>query len=257
VWSQQPPQSPHQPGWNQPHRTGSDNLVGSQRTFWQRSSGTGVGQWLEARVTPPPSPYTVLSGTLIPVVLAQRVVSDVEGQLVALVSQDVYDTPAGRFLLVPQGSRLFGFYDADLHANQPRLHMAFRTLYFPDGSSLALGGAPAVNGLGVAGLTDQVNRHLLARYGPAVVLSAVTAGVSLSLYRGGGFFYASPEDALAYGAGQVLGRVTGEDLRRAMHIRPTLTIREGYPFAVQVMQDVVFPGPYPFQMAAQNGGRQP
>jgi type IV secretory pathway VirB10-like protein len=35
-----------------------------------------------------------------------------------------------------------------------------------------------------------------------------------------------------------------------MSTRPTILLREGYPFNVMVAQDVVFPGPYPFTMVA-------
>jgi type IV secretory pathway VirB10-like protein len=254
VWH---PHQPAQSAWETPGRPRTNGLVGGQRAFWQRASGAGTGQWLEASIQPPHSPYTLQAGTVVPAVLTQAITSDLEGQISALVTQDVYDSATGRFLLIPQGSRLFGFYDTDLQATQPRLHLSFKTLYFPNGYSLALHGMPGVDGRGLAGASDQVNRHFFQRYGSAAVLSLITAGITLATYNRGGFFSYSPEDAAVYGAGTVLGRAVGEDLRRVMHIRPTLTIREAYPFNVVVTQDAVFPGPYPFHAAARHGGGHP
>jgi type IV secretion system protein VirB10 len=132
--------------------------------------------------------------------------------------------------------------------------LAAKTLYLPNGYSLALTGAPGANAMGITGVSDVMNRHFLQRYGSAAVLSLVTAGIRMATYAGhGGLLYASPGDAATNGAGQVLGQATGEDLRRSMNIRPTVQIRAGYPFNVTVVQDLVFPAPYalnPVQIAS-------
>jgi type IV secretory pathway VirB10-like protein len=182
--------------------------------------------------------------------------SDLEGTVTALVTEDVFDSIAGQYRVIPRGSRLFGFYDADVRGNVPRLHLAFKTLYFPNGSSLALSGMPGVDSTGMAGVSDHVNRHFWQRYGSAAVLSLITAGISLATYNDGGFYSYSPADAARYGAGQVMGQAVGEDLRQSMRIRPTLTVPEGYVFNLMITQDVMFPGPYPFTtvQVAQGGG---
>lgn len=239
-----------------PEHDSEHTLVGRQQQFWHQSSDATAGQYLAAQVQPPRSPYQVNAGTLIPAVLTQAITSDLEGTLTAVVSRDVYDSVTGRFLLIPQGARLFGVYDADLRANQPRLHVAAKTLYFPNGYSLALSGMPGSDSRGLAGLSDQVNRHFLQRYGTAAVLSLITAGVSLAVHQHNGFYTYAPEDAAVYGAGAVLGRAVAEDLRQAMQIRPTVTVREAYPFLLTVTQDIVFPGPYPFERLLAFTGRE-
>jgi len=229
-----------------PEHRGEQALVGRQQQFWQQSSAATTEQYLAAQVQPPRSRYQINAGTMIPAVTTQAMTSDLEGTLTAVVSRDVYDSVTGRFLLIPQGAKLFLVYDADVRANQPRLHVAAKTLYFPNGYSLALSGMPGSDSRGLAGLSDQVNRHLWQRYGTAAVLSLITAGVSLAVHRGNGFYTYAPEEAAVYGAGNVLGRSVAEDLRQAMQIRPTVTVREAYPFVLTVTQDVVFPGSYPF-----------
>lgn len=236
-----------------PHETES---VGRNQQFWAQSSYGTTGQWLSTSVQPPRSPYQVNAGTVIPAIMTQALNSDLEGTVTAMVTYDVFDSIAGHSLVIPRGSRLFGFYDADVQGNVPRLHLAFKTLYFPNGYSLALSGMPGVDNIGMAGVSDQVNRHFWQRYGSAAVLSLITAGISLATYSHDGFYSYSPADAARYGGGQVMGQAVGEDLRQSMRIRPTLTVAEGYPFNVMLTQDVAFPGPYPFPTVqlAQRGG---
>ena len=59
----------------------------------------------------PASPYTVIAGTIIPAALVTGINSDLPGQVIATVTQPIYDTGTGRYLLIPQGSRLLGRYD--------------------------------------------------------------------------------------------------------------------------------------------------
>ena len=228
----------------------------------QQTQGFGdvsgrVPQYLNATLQPPQSPYQLNAGMLIPVVLAQDVTSDVQSFFSAVVTRDVYDSVTSRFLLVPAGSRITFLTDLDDRTNQqPILLMAAKTLYLPNGYSIALQGMPAANGFGMTGLQDQVNRHFLQRYGSAAVLSLVVAGIRMATYshNGGGFYY-SPEDAAMNGAGSVMGQTVAEDLRSKLAIKPTVVIRAGYPFNVTVTQDMVFPAPYGANSLAQEEAR--
>lgn len=68
----------------------------------------------------------------------------------------------------------------------------------------------------------------------------------MAAYQGGFHdgFYLSPQDAAAQGAGDVLGRTAGEELRRTMSIRPTVTVPLGYNFNVTLTQDITSLTPY-------------
>lgn len=208
------------------------------------ATGAPASQWLEASPLPPRSPYTLQAGTVIPAILTAAITSDLEGPVSALVTRPVYDSITGQSLLIPQGARLEGWYDTESAGEQTRLNTLWKTLYFPNGWSLALHGMPSTDQGGMMGLTDQVNRHFFQRYGAAAVLSAITAGISLATYRHRGFFYDDPATAATYGVGNVLGRAVAEDLARGMRVRPTLTIRAGTPLHLRVTQDLTLPGPY-------------
>jgi type IV secretory pathway VirB10-like protein len=248
-----PPAWQHEPAWPQRTVPPESTPVGRHDRFWRGSSWGTSSQWLAAAVQPPRSPYQVNAGTVIPAILANALNSDLEGNVSALVTRDVFDSVAGATIMIPQGARVFGVYDADVQGNIPRLHIAFKTLYFPNGYSLALQGMPGVDGTGMAGVSDQVNRHFWQRYGSAAILSLITAGVSLAIHNHDGYYSYSPADAAVYGAGQVMGQAVAEDLRRNMRIRPTLTVAEGYVFNLMVTQDIVFPGPYPFTVQIAQG----
>ena len=60
------------------------------------------------RLADPASPYMLQAGSVIPAALMTGLRSDLPGQITAQVTQHIYDSPTGRFLLVPQGARLIG-----------------------------------------------------------------------------------------------------------------------------------------------------
>lgn len=66
------------------------------------------------RLTAPASPNIVQAGSIIPAALITGVRSDLPGQITAQVTQNVYDSPTGRILLIPQGARLIGEYDSEI-----------------------------------------------------------------------------------------------------------------------------------------------
>ncbi|WP_298438573.1 TrbI/VirB10 family protein, partial [Ottowia sp.] len=52
----------------------------------------------------PTSPYQVMAGTVIAGALVTGIKSDLPGDVIATVTEPVYDTATGKFLLIPQGS---------------------------------------------------------------------------------------------------------------------------------------------------------
>ncbi len=198
------------------------------------------------------SPFRVSAGTLIPAVLTAGINSDLPGQTTALVRRNVYDSRTGRYLLIPQGSRLVGEYASRVAYGQRRIFVAWNRLIFPDGRSLDLAGMQGADLAAVAGLRDRVNNHFVRTFGSALLLAAVSTGVQLSQpddHRG---FHSSPTPSqlAAAAVGQELGRVATEYLRRNLDVRPTIEIRPGYELNVEVTADLDLPGPYEAALAA-------
>jgi type IV secretory pathway VirB10-like protein len=100
-----------------------------------------------------------MAGTVIAASLVTGLNSDLPGFVIAQVTEHVYDTVSGRFLLVPQGSRLIGKYDNIVAFGQERALVVWQRIILPDGSSIVIDNLPATDSGGYAGLADEVDLH--------------------------------------------------------------------------------------------------
>ena len=210
--------------------------------------GSVSGNWRNAgAVEAPATRFTIRTGSVIPATLIGGINSDLPGQIVGQVAQDVYDTPTGRHLLIPQGSRLVGEYSSQVQYGQSRVFAVWQRIVFPDGKALDLGAMPGSSGAGYSGFRDRVNNHYARVFGSAIMMSAILAGVEMTQnqrdYAQGGN-QQRMSDALSESLGQVLGGVIGEMLQKNMSIAPTLEIRPGYRLNVMLVKDLEFAGPY-------------
>ena len=192
-----------------------------------------------ARVAPL-SPYEVKAGTVIPANMIGGINSDLPGLLLAQVSENVYDSATGRYLLIPQGAKLVGTYDNGVTFGQSRVLVGWQRIIYPDGSSIDLGRMPGADQSGYAGFKDKVNNHLFRLFSEALLLSIFSAGVQLGQPQASsGNNYNSSQIVAAAIAGQ-MGELGMEIVRRNMDVAPTLEIRPGYSFNVMVTKDMVF-----------------
>lgn len=200
----------------------------------------------------PASPYQVMAGTVIPAALVTGINSDLPGQVIANVTEAVYDTATGRHLLIPQGSRLMGRYDSQVAFGQRRVLLVWTRLILPDTSSVALDRLPGIDPAGYAGLEDGVDWHW----------DRLLSGAALSTLLGVGAELAAPESrtdgsrvviAAREGAQDAVNQVGQEITKRNMSIQPTLTIRPGFPVRVMVSKDLVL---RPYQPLFYDGSRR-
>jgi type IV secretion system protein TrbI len=109
------------------------------------------------RVQAPASQYVLQAGAVIPAALLTGLRSDLPGQVTAQVTEDVYDSPTGKVLLIPQGARLVGQYDAQISFGQSRALLVWNRLIMPNGRSIVLERQPGADAEGYAGLEDDVD----------------------------------------------------------------------------------------------------
>lgn len=186
---------------------------------------------------PPANPYVIRTGTVIPMALISGANSDLPGMLTAQVSQHVYDTPRGRWVLIPQGTRLVGQYDARVTFGQDRLLVVWNRLIYPDGSTVELGGMPGADQAAYAGLADQVDHHYVRIFGSALLLSLVSAGFEIATDDGNDRRRDESNTAREAVARQ-MAQVAGNLLERNLNIQPTITIRNGQIGSVMVNKDL-------------------
>lgn len=186
------------------------------------------------------TPYEVRVGSVIPAVMIGGINSDLPGEIIAQVSQNVRDTRTGQHILIPQGSRLIGTYDSHIAMGQRRVMVGWHRLQFPDGSTMEIGNMGGVDQAGYAGFTDKVNNHYWRIFGNATLLSLISAGAQLSQPDSNGNSQdTTANEQLAAELGRNWGQVGQQMVRRNLNIQPTLEIRPGYQFNVMVNKDLI------------------
>lgn len=186
----------------------------------------------------PLSSYEIKAGWNIPAILITGVNSDLPGQILAQVTQNVYDTATGKYLLIPQGTKVVGAYSSNVIYGQKRLLVAWNKLIFPNGDTLQLENMQGTSQDGYTGFEDQVDNHYFRIFGSALLLSSITAGIALSDNSNNGERETASDKAISQ-AIQQMGQVATEMIRKNMNISPTLKIRPGYKFNIFVTKDII------------------
>jgi type IV secretory pathway VirB10-like protein len=188
-----------------------------------------------ARVVEVASPNIVQAGSVIPAALITGIRSDLPGQITAQVTQNVYDSPTGRILLIPQGARLIGEYDSEIIAGQSRVLLAWDRLILPGGRSISLDRLPGADAAGMAGLADRTNYHWGHMLKAALISTLLGVGADLG---------DNSEDrvirALRSGGQETVNETGRQIVERQLGIPPTLTIHPGFTLRVIVTRDIIF-----------------
>jgi len=214
------------------------NMQEEKRTFSTEKRGQGT--YLLAAVQHPISRYEIKAGTIIPSLMITGLNSDLPGQIVAQVRENVYDTVSGRFLLIPQGTRLVGEYDSKVAYGQERALIVWSRLIMPNGQSISLEGMPGIDLSGYAGLKDRVNNHYGKLLSGVVLGSVIGAGAQIATGGQG-----SPNTPASFGqlavagAAQNINQAGQQITQKNLNLQPTIEIRPGMKLNVFVTKDMV------------------
>ena len=187
------------------------------------------------RVQKPASRNVVQAGSVIPAALISGIHSDLPGQITAQVTENVYDSPTGRLLLIPQGARLVGAYDSQVAFGQSRVLLVWTRLIMPNGRSLVLERQQGADASGYSGLEDEVDHHWGALFKAALLSTLLSVGSE----AGVGSNENSLIQAIRRGGSQSFNQTGQQLVGRNLNIQPTLTIRPGFPVRVIVNRDLV------------------
>ncbi|MFG1270477.1 TraB/TrbI/VirB10 family type IV secretion system protein [Xanthobacter versatilis] len=187
------------------------------------------------RVAAPASANILQAGAVIPAALITGIHSDLPGQITAQVTENVHDSPTGRILLIPQGTRIIGQYDNGVGFGQRRVLLVWTRLIFPNGRSMVLERQPGADAEGYAGLEDGVDYHWGELFKAAVLSTILSVGAS----AGTSSSDSDLASALREGASDSISQTGRQIVQRQINIAPTLTIRPGYPVRVIVTRDLV------------------
>ena len=186
------------------------------------------------RVMAPASPFVLQAGAVIAAALITGIRSDLPGQITAQVTENIYDSPTGRILLVPQGTRIIGQYDNNVQFGQRRVLLVWNRLIMPNGRSIVLERQPGADTQGYAGLEDGVDYHWWDLAKAAGLSTLLSIGSELAI---------SDENrllrAIRSGGQDTINDAGQQIVRRQLNAAPTLTIRPGFPVRIVVTRDLV------------------
>nr|WP_210307273.1 TrbI/VirB10 family protein [Aquamicrobium lusatiense] len=186
------------------------------------------------RVAAPASPNILQAGAVISAALITGIRSDLPGQITAQVTENIYDSPTGRILLVPQGTRVIGQYDNNVQFGQSRVLLVWNRLIFPNGRSIVLERQPGADAEGYAGLQDGVDYHWWDLAKAAGLSTLLSVGAELATNDDDRLI-----QAIRNGGQDTINDAGQQIIRRQLNIAPTLTIRPGFPVRVIVTRDLV------------------
>jgi type IV secretion system protein TrbI len=189
-------------------------------------------------VLEPLSRYELKAGTVIPAALLTTVDTEREGRVLGIVTENVFDTVTGSYLLVPQGTRLIGRFDGDQTYGERRAFLMWERLIFPDGRSIMLNREPGVDSEGAGGVQGRVDRRI-----PELVTATLFAGAITTLgevaRRDGDDKDSSILGDIGDAAASEAARVGGRMIDRELEVKPTIRVRQGTRVQVLLTHDLI------------------
>jgi len=223
----------------------AQNMQTTKAALVEAAQKQKTDDYLRSTRTAPLSAYEIKAGWEIQAVLEQSLNSDLPGDIKALMSSNVFDTATGRYLLVPQGSRLVGKYDSRIAYGQDGVQVVWDRIIFPDASSVDINGMVGLDAHGNSGLRYDVDHHYKRLLGFAALTSAFSAAFDLSQRNTqSALTYPSVTDTASSAVGREMSQTGAMITRRNLNVQPTIKVPAGYKFTVRVNRDILFDAPY-------------
>jgi type IV secretion system protein VirB10 len=221
---------------------GGQNMQDRKNDFFANGAGEEK-EYVPKSMQSPLSKYEIKAGSVIPVLLVTAINSDLPGNVVAMVSEDVYDTRTGDYLLIPKGTRVLGRYDSMVSYGQSRVQVNWNRLVRPDGSSIVLDNMPGVDLAGNSGYRDKVDNHFDRLAGGVILSSLLSVGSSVSQGAYTDESSMTLQQRMAANVGQNISEVGSQITRKNLDIQPTLKILAGKKVNILVNKDMIL-APY-------------
>lgn len=211
--------------------------------FFERSQPDN--QWINQNIRTAGQKYEIKTGSVIPAAMVTAINSDLPGNMIAQVTQNIYDSATGSYLLIPQGTKLFGVYDSRVIMGQQRVLVAWNRIIFPDGSAMTIPSIPGADMAGNSGFNQKVDNHYFRIFGSSILMALITAGTAYAVDENSN---SDNENSLSSqlnaALAQQLGQASTSLLQKHLNIAPTLEIEPGYQFNIVLTKDLVFGGSY-------------
>ena len=194
--------------------------------------------YVKGSVTAAVSDYEVKAGAIIPGVMLTGIKSDLPGQVVGQVRENVFDSQTGQYLLIPQGTKIIGIYDSKIQYGQDRVLLVWTRLIFPNGESLDIENMGATDSAGYSGLHDRTNNHTGRLITGILLGSVATAGATIAAGNSNSTNQTYGQAAVQ-GAATNVANATADITRKNLSVQPTIEIKPGWKFNVFVNKDLI------------------
>jgi type IV secretion system protein VirB10 len=180
-------------------------------------------------------------GVIIPAVLETGINTSLPGELIARVTENIYDSRTGKSLLIPQGTLLFARYNSSISYSQNRVQIAWDTLIRPDGYQVDLGGMNGVDARGLSGQDAQYHENwfdYLKAAGLITMFSLANAKMTETAAE-----YATDEtaSAIAQSNSEFVNQTGSSIISRAASVQPTLTVDNGTQVNIMLNKTIYLP----------------
>ena len=191
--------------------------------------------------------YELKTGSFIPAVLVTAINSDLPGDVIAQVRENVYDYRTGKYILIPMGTKIVGKYDSSITYGQNRVLLIWQRLVFPNGSTLVLDNMQGVDLLGNAGLKGKTNNHFWKLMRSVLLSSAINMASgsleSLDVNIEAGSRSRVNISTGASDAAQNIRSIGERMVEKDLNRQPTIEIKRGKKFNIFVSKDIIL-SPY-------------
>lgn len=241
---------PNNKGSNTAGAITAESGVGVTDNFRTKAELASNTAYLDSSLLEAKSPFEIKAGSVIPAIMINGLNSDLPGQVVAQVRENVYDSVTRRYLLIPQGAKLVGLYDSNIAYGQQRIVVAWNRLIYPDGSSINLKAMPGTDLEGYSGFHDEVDNKYWQIFGSSFILGAITGALQYSQnntnanVQVGGLGVTTSTNptigqTLSGSLGQQLGQTGLSITQKNLNVAPTLIVKPNYPFNIMLTADII------------------
>jgi len=188
--------------------------------------------------------YWVAPGTVVNGVLESAIDTRLPGQIVVRVTNNVYDSRYGRYLVIPAGSTLVGTYSDEVKDGQHRVLVAMNSLITPSGGEIALGGMTLSDGLGRSGVPGDLHTHFFERMGIAFLMGLEADEMdrlsNIQTVVQSPYGASGSQQGISSG-GQIVVSAANEQIKEMFALGPNITVPPGVVVSLMTSQGIDIP----------------
>lgn len=188
--------------------------------------------------------YWLAPGTIVHGIILNAIDTRLPGSVTIRVTEAVYDSRYGRYMVIPAGSTLLGSYNDNVSDGQHRAMLAITTLVTPSGGMVDLGSLPGADYIGTSGVEGKLHTHFAQRMGIATLFAIEAVGMDrlnrpqtvVSPYGSG----ASDQQGITSGA-QIITAAANDEIKRRSNVGPNITVKPGALMSITLQTGIEIP----------------